>query len=310
MTPSGSPASCGGIAKGLHRLQHPVLPLARIVQLLYLTGPFTSLDEVMEQLNEPVETNGALYLDPRATLAPYLTVLRQLESVKGGTAGDSGLPRILDEQFAPLDLLSSLEGWMGQQILTMELEKINSLMCGPTRCTHCCTGPDHHRRNPAGPGADREFFEIPLADHEIDLFGLPRIDNSRSRALTALDEPPLSRNGKPFFANGAALYHWRTGWSMILPVRSVCPHLDHDTGACVIYEERPDVCRRPPIFPYLLERCPDSDAGAADSVQPAYTLQRKLLAVWDCPYVRNWKKAIAAYGEMCDLEPVFRENKV
>jgi len=178
-----------------------------------------------------------------------------------------------------------------------ELESINSLLCGPQGCTLCCTGP-----------ADEEkqlFFEIPLQAEEAALFPLKRVDSVDSRKASPYDEAVFHPGDRPFYAGEPAIFHWRHGWSLILPRTARCPHLD-EKGACGVYSRRPEVCRRPQIFPYLLERMPDMDKSGEKS----YLLRNKLLAVWDCPYVKRLQEEIAAYAELCGLEPVFRENKV
>ena len=38
-------------------------------------------------------------------------------------------------------------------------------------------------------------------------------------------------------------------------------------------------------------------------------LRQSLLAVVDCPYVRQLQEEIAAYAAACELEMVFRHNK-
>ena len=96
---------------------------------------------------------------------------------------------------------------------------------------------------------------------------------------------------------------------MILPKDTQCPTLDISTGCCRIYPHRPEVCRRPQIFSYVLEHAPDLDIEYDGRVLPTYIKQNKLLAVWDCPYVKILKDEIAQYAEICGLEPIFRENK-
>jgi Fe-S-cluster containining protein len=90
---------------------------------------------------------------------------------------------------------------------------------------------------------------------------------------------------------------------MILPKSSRCPHLEADNGRCLVYDNRPEVCRRPQIFPYILEKM----AGEAE--RPSYRLRNSLLAVIDCPYVALLQDEIAAYGAACELEVIFKQNK-
>lgn len=272
---------------GLTRLQQPILPLVRLVFLLFLTGPFEHLEELFAELPEEIEVGPTVYRNPAALLDPYLDLLRDLETVRDPAPAKQIL---LDKTGQPIDGLEALEAWIGQQILTRELETINSLLCRPCGCALCCVGPED--------GMRQDFFEIPLQASELRQFALPRIDTETSRITTALDNPALACQ-----ATEATLYHWQTGWSLILPRLSTCPHLT--TLACRIYPERPEVCRRPQIFAYILER---DRQGGLDTL-PAYAVRNTVLAIWDCPYVQRFKAEIAAYAELCGLEPVFKENK-
>ena len=274
---------------GLERLQQPILPLVRLVFLLFLTGPFASLAELLAELPEEIEIGTTTYHQPATLLAPYLDLLCDLETLREpGPAGQI----VLDEAGQQVEGLEAVEAWIGQQILTRELEDINSLLCRPCGCALCCVGPEA--------GMAQDFFEIPLQAAEIARFPLPRIDNDISRAATALDNPSPA-----CAAPAAALYHWQTGWSLILPRHHACPQLDMATLACRIYPERPEVCRRPQIFAYILER--DGQRNLAGL--PVYVLRNKVLAVWDCPYVQRFQAEIAIFAELCGLEPVFKENK-
>ena len=95
----------------------------------------------------------------------------------------------------------------------------------------------------------QEYFEIPLADSEVDLFRLTRIDTEESRTKTTQTLPPLQVNNVEFSQCGMGLYHWQNGWSLILPEGTVCPQLAKDTKRCKVYAKRPEVCRKPQIFP-------------------------------------------------------------
>jgi Fe-S-cluster containining protein len=97
------------------------------------------------------------------------------------------------------------------------------------------------------------------------------------------------------------MVHWQHGWSLILPRSSRCPNLAAD-GRCQIYSDRPEVCRRPQIFPYVLEPFTD-EAG------PGWRIRRSLLAVLDCPYVRLLQDEIAGFAAASELDLVFRRNK-
>jgi len=283
---------------GIDRLANPVLPLARLAGMLYVTGPFPTLEALLAELAEPVETGGINYEAPQRLLLPYLDALRPFERLKHPQQPSR---IIVDANLQPADQFTALDSWISQNVLTRELEEINSLLCGPCGCTLCCTGP--------APEQEQEFFEIPLAESETGFFDLPAFDDEITRAASPDDEPTLMRNSTPFYANPSALYRWRQGWSMILPRDSRCPNLDPDSGGCRIYPDRPDVCRRPQIFPYMLEREPAMDMEYEGRTLPAFVIQAKILAIWDCPYVRQFQDEIAAYAELCGLEPIFKQNK-
>jgi Fe-S-cluster containining protein len=284
----------GGNDKGEWLLSHPVLPLVQIVQFLYFTGPFETVSQVLDELVEPIETGTAVYDKPTEILAPYLPALQNYELMKG--QGDPDIvPAVYDEQGNRLEWMAALEAWVNYQVLTMELEPLNSVLCHPCGCVLCCTGPDEQ-------DAEQEFFEIPLSAKEVSCFDLSHYDTEQTRQSASLDEPPLQIEGIPFYQQGRAIYRWKTGWSMILPRAAACPGLDTTTGSCRIYPDRPDVCRRPQIFNYILER-KDGDSGNG------YVLRNKVLAVWDCPYVQRYKDEIASFIEVSGLEPVFRQNK-
>lgn len=287
-TPSPSSASASAPPAALAA---PVLPLVRLVTMLFLATPLDDPAELLGQLPSPIDTGDVTYADPAAALAPYEDILTDLTLFKT----DAPLPAtILEVNGEPADRISALDCWLGQRILERELEAINTLLCGPCHCDLCCTGPT----------GEQFFFEIPLQDQELALFpSLDHIDTPASRKATAYDEPPLNINGRPFYQRTSpCLIRWRTGPSLILPRGSRCPRLDQ--GRCAVYPQRPQVCRRPQIFPYLLE-AEKPQQGAART----FRIRRTLLAVWDCPYVRRLEDAIAAYGRLCGLEVLFRTNK-
>ncbi|MBU0481863.1 MAG: YkgJ family cysteine cluster protein [Proteobacteria bacterium] len=285
-------------ADGLEIMRRPILPLARLAMLLYLTGPFETVEELLAELVEPIETGGRNYEQPGQFLQEFLSPLRLMESLKNARPPAA---RILDENQDPLDPMEGLELLISQQALTMELEKINSLLCRPCGCKLCCIGPEDTLA--------QEYFEIPLTEDESRLFALSVVNNDLSRKSLPADEPPVTINGRPFYEGESRIYHWRSGWSMVLPRHTSCPALDRETGGCRIYPDRPEVCRRPQIFPYVLERQPSLDIEYEGRVLQTFIRQKKLLAVWDCPYVKTLKDEIADYAEACELEPVFRENK-
>lgn len=281
------------LSEGLARLKTPVLPLVHIVQWLYLSGPFQTVTEMLPQLSEPIAMEHGTYHEPAVLLAAHGVALAHLHALKH--PGSATLPHIEDEEGVPLDAMEAIGQWTRHLILCRELETINSLLCAPQGCTLCCIGPEE--------GQQQLFFEIPLQPQETSLFDLQRHDDSDTRKAGPDNEPPLLRGERPFYEAGAALYHWECGWSLMLPKGASCPHLNGN-GACRIYPRRPAVCRKPQLFPYLLEKtAEDKDGGER------YILRNKILAVWDCPYVKEYKEEIAAYAELCGLEPVFRQNK-
>ena len=50
-------------------LRTPVLPLVGMVQFIFFTGDFATVDEVIAQLPAPIETGFAVYPDPAAGAA-------------------------------------------------------------------------------------------------------------------------------------------------------------------------------------------------------------------------------------------------
>jgi Fe-S-cluster containining protein len=276
---------------GLALLRQPVLPLVGIVQFLYLTGNFASVEEVIGQMPADIETGYALYGDAASLLAPYADLLQPLVALKAGVPPHD---QVVDSEGHPVDPMVATGALVAQHILVRELERINSLLCAPCGCTLCCSGPDADM--------SQAYFEIPLQPGEIDFFSLERIDSAASQAHRVDDEPPLKVSERDFFDRAEpALIRWQPGWSLILPKASRCPNLEA-SGRCHVYLDRPQVCRRPQIFPYVVE--PIEDQG-----QPAFRLRQTLLAVVDCPYVQLLQDEIAAYAAACELEMVFRQNK-
>lgn len=284
--------------QGLTMLERPILPLVRLAGMLYLTGPFQTLDELLCELTEPVETGGLGYDNPAELLRPYREAMQPYERLKM-PAPPSRF--IVEENGQGADQLAALDGWVAQNVLLQELAAISSELCTPCDCTICCTGP--------GEEQSQCFFEIPLQDDEVGAFDLPLVDSALSRDASSSDEPPLLIDNRPFYQTPAALYHWRHGWSLILPARSACPSLDPRTGLCRIYPGRPEVCRRPPLFAYMLEEDREHDLEVEGVLLPAYVIRKKILAVWDCPFVRQFQEQIGRYAELCGLEPIFKQNK-
>lgn len=279
------------LTEGLALLHQPVLPLVGIVQFIYLTGDFASVQEVVAELPGEIETGYTCYRDPAGALAPYLDLLEPLVALKAGTVPSE---QVIDADGQPVDAMTATGVLVAQRILTRELERINSLLCGPCGCTLCCVGPETDMV--------QRYFEIPLRAEETECFPIGRIDSPESRALRIDHEPPLQADGRDFFDRSEpVLIRWRPGWSLVLPTGSCCPNLEAG-GRCRVYPDRPQVCRRPQIFPYLVEPVEEADP-------PAFRLRQTLLAVVDCPYVQLLQDEIAAYAAACELEMLFRYNK-
>ncbi len=272
-------------------MHRPVLPLVTMVQFFLLTGDFDSVEEVIAQLPENIETGYAVYEQAAVDLAPYATLLHPLIDLKAGRVPEE---RVVTSEGEPVDAMTATSVLVAQQVLTRELEQINSLLCAPCNCTLCCVGPDA--------AMEQDFFEIPLQPYEADFFPLERIDTEASRMHRADDEPSLQVGGRDFYQRtDPVLIHWHHGWSQILPKASRCPNLE-SSGRCRVYPNRPLVCRRPQIFPYVVE--PSEQDG-----QPVLRIRQALLGVIDCPYVQLLKDEIAAYAAACELEMIFRHNK-
>lgn len=281
-------------AEGVGRLRQPVMPLVSMLRLLFMIDPGATVAEVVDGLPEPIETNGVTYERPRSLLREYLDILSGLEAVREGKHSRAV---VVDEDDKPADPLTAQFIMLQQEVLTAELERINSLLCGPCGCNLCCVGPEH--------GMALEFFEIPLAPGELDGFPVPRHDSDASRGRRSGDEDELRLEGRPFYRRAEpVLVHWQSGWSLILPRESSCPNLEPGTNRCRIYAHRPAVCRRPQIFPYLVE--PLAEAAARPR---GYRIRRSLLAVTDCPYVRELQEEIARYAAACELQLVLKANK-
>jgi Fe-S-cluster containining protein len=280
--------------EGKRLLRQPVMPLVAMVQFLFMTGPFAAVGEVIDEMPEPIETDRTTYTNPRALLKKYGDILVQYEQLKKGSFPSV---EVVDEQGNTVDAFGAACSLIQQQILTRELERINSVLCGPCGCALCCVGPDS--------SMTQEFFEIPLADNELDLFAVTRYESEESLCRDACDDDELFWSGQPFYKIAApGLFHWRNGWSLILPKDSRCPNLDAGTGACRVYSDRPQVCRRPQIFPYMLEPlASDQENGLS------YRLRQALLAIVDCPYVRDLQNDIAEYAAASDLHLVLKKNK-
>lgn len=279
--------------EGVEILRQPVMPLVSMVQFLFMTGPFATVAEVVEELPEPIETDQALYEHPKSLLLEYREILADFEQLKEGTFQS---PAVMDEENNPVDPFTAGVAIIQQRLLVAELEKINSVLCGPCGCTLCCVGPEQ--------SMEQEFFEIPVTSDELHLFSVNRCDNENSRSSLPLDEEELMWENQPFYRRAEpALFHWKNGWSLILPRGSECPNLN-DKGGCRVYSERPEVCRRPQIFPYMVEPIEDSEGDT-----PAMRIRQSLLAVVDCPYVQELKDVIAEYAAASELHLLLKQNK-
>ena len=64
------------LQQGMALLAQPVLPLVSMVQFLYMTGDFATVDEVINQMPPDIETGYATYRDPIAALQPYADLLQ------------------------------------------------------------------------------------------------------------------------------------------------------------------------------------------------------------------------------------------
>lgn len=280
-------------AEGKALLGQPVMPLVSMVQFLFMTGSFATVAEVIDELPEPIETDRATYGQPRTLLSGYLDILKGFERLKEGSCET---PTVVDEENNPVDPFTAALALLQQQVLDAELERINSVLCGPCGCTLCCVGPEQ--------SMEQEFFEIPLSAEEADLFQVGRCDNEASRNSSPLDEEELQWKGRPFYSIAEpSLFHWQKGWSLVLPKSSTCPNLN-EKGQCMVYSERPNVCRRPQIFAYMVEPFEENDGDA-----PAMRIRQSLLAVVDCPYVRELKDEIAEYAAASELHLLLKQNK-
>ena len=116
--------------EGLWLLQHPVLPLFRMVQFLYLSGPFAGVEEVIAQFSEPIETQFARYEEPAAIMAPYLPLMKDIEPLKN--TEKQAIPLIVDGHDAPLNRFTAMESWVSQLILVKikdKWDRVRTLPC-------------------------------------------------------------------------------------------------------------------------------------------------------------------------------------
>ena len=276
---------------GRRMLQTPVRPLLSILEFIYITGGFSSIKEVMDQLPDSIETATAVYDNPAKQMQHFLPELTLFQQAR--TERPSVL--IVDTNDQILDAQSTASFLLAQSVLEKELESINSLLCGVHQCTLCCTGPSKDMQN--------EFFEIPLGQEELIHFQLPLLDTLQTAKQLANEEPRPLFQGHFFYAHPSPLLaDWQNGWSMILPRQTACPHLGKGKR-CEIYVQRPQVCRRPQIFPYVLEPLPSRES------KPCFRIRNSLLAVMDCPYVQDLQEDIGLYAAASELELFFSNNK-
>ena len=285
------------LAAGIGALRQPVLPLVSMVEFLYLTGDFAAPTEVIAELPDEIETGYALYRESALILAGYLDLLQPLVDLK---AGISPQATVTDTEGHPVDAMTAATALVAQAVLSRELEAINSVLCAPCGCTLCCVGPTMVM--------DQCYFEIPLAEAETGLFAVEQVDTGLSRPVLLDDVDDvlaLRQEGRDFYDRDTPMVlRWGQGEaSLILPRATACPNLA-GSGRCRVYADRPQVCRRPQIFAYVLEPV---DGPAVD--HPAFRLRQSLLAVVDCPYVELLRDEIAAYAAACELELVLRRNK-
>jgi len=267
--------------------------------MLFLSGPFQTMAEVVAELTEEITTGTINYSNPKEALTPFLAAMAPYERLKNP---QPPARIILSATGKGVDPLTAISSWVDQNVLQQELETINSLLCGPCHCRLCCIGPQNDMR--------QLFFEIPLNPAEITFFSTEQTDNETSRHCTSNTEPPFKINHKPFYhCQTPQLIHWQQGWGLILPPETSCPNLDNSNGGCTIYPQRPEVCRRPQIFAYALEPFPSHDSEYEGQKLTAYRQRNTLLAIWDCPYVQQFQDEISNYGQLCELEVIFKKNK-
>lgn len=264
-----------------------------MVEFFLLTGDFSSVMQVINELPAPIETDYTCYDMPAELIVPYIEYLQEVFEKPVAEPAFS----VITPEGKELDSWTARLSMMRQHVLTAELEQINSKMCTPCDCRLCCVGPDEEMK--------QAFFEIPLAEKETELFPVEKISTPESVSTAAMNEPALECDGFPFYAREHPVcICWHNGWSLILPKKASCPNLEPESGRCLVYADRPAVCRRPQIFPYILEPV----AGRLAD-KPVYRLRQSVLAVIDCPYVSLLQSEIAAYAAACELDIVFSRNK-
>jgi Fe-S-cluster containining protein len=276
---------------GLHHLKHPLWPLTKLCILLYLTSPYETWEELLQALPPELSVDETIYEDPASKLTHVHMNTRWLELLRQGSGGN-GLPVVINEGNDTLDMFSTVLCLLKQQVMEAELETVNSLFCASMKCALCCKGPE--------PDAVQEFFEIPLQPQELSLFAFQPIETPFQGGFDACSADIFQIDERPFYLLPPAVYHWRHGYSLILTKGASCPHLTGNMR-CNIYEKRPNVCRKPQIFAYVLEQQPD---------KPHVSLERDtLLAITDCPYVRLLEKELERYAVLNEVTLMLKPNK-
>lgn len=276
---------------GLKHLETPLWPLTKLCILLYLTSPYETWKELLQALPQELSVDETVYEAPASRLAHLNLNTRWIDLLKH--EGDSsGLPEVINEGNEPLDMFSTVLSLVKQEVMQTELETINSLFCASMKCALCCEGPESN--------AIQEFFEIPLQLEELALFTLKPIETPFQGGFEPYSADIFQMDGRPFYLLPPAIYHWRHGYSLILTKGAFCPHLTEDKR-CNIYEKRPNVCRRPQIFAYVLEQQQDKPNTS--------TKRDTLLAVTDCPYVRLLEKELERYAVLNEVSLLLKPNK-
>ncbi len=285
-------------------MRRPAWPVIRLLTIIVIsTGHkdigFKDIKRLISEFPDPLEIDGMEYRYPQRIIEPYCSILinniNKLNIDANAEDADSLLEmsvRVTDGNGEFMPYYEAVMAIMQQEILLRELERINSLLCSPCGCDICCKGPfkeDEH-----------QFFEIPLRQEELSLFDLPVIENNHSIKMSPYDMAPFLIKGVPFYKypDSPMIVRWEKGYSLMLLKNDRCPHLDTNSR-CAIYDTRPDTCKRPQIFPYVIE-----ETGDLELVHKA-----KLLAITDCPYVKALKPYIHRYASLNGLDLMLRNNK-
>lgn len=276
---------------GLQHLKTPLWPLTKLCILLYLTSPYQTWEELLQALPQELSVDNTIYKAPASKLTPLHLNTQWLGLLKNGK-NSTELPTVVNERNDILDMFSTVLCLIKQHVMQMELETVNSLFCSSMKCSLCYEGPKSN--------AIQEFFEIPLQPKELSLFTLKIVETPFQGGFDPYSTDTFQIDGKPFYLLPPAIYHWRHGYSLILPKGAVCQHLSQNMR-CNIYEKRPDVCKRPQIFAYVMEQPPN---------KPHIAIERNtLLAVTDCPYVRMLENELERYAVLNEVTLMLKPNK-